>query len=219
MSDGCLDDQRGLFVNRYRRAAGLAAGIVVLASAGACTGGSGDTAPSESPPPQSSSLAPPGSPSPGATSTASESSAEEAGVDLTQPIKPVATITQPFPVKDAADAEVTVDLLGLQRRDKLLVATFRFTPSTDTETTDSLYRWLGSKSWSPSLIDPVNLKRYTTVNTSGQGLLQSEYIGNRVGDGQPLFVYAVFAAPPADVTKLDVSFNDSFPLMKGVPLQ
>ena len=41
----------------------------------------------------------------------------------------------------------------------------------------------------------------------------------KAASGQPMFVYAVFAAPPADVTKINVLFADSIPALTDVPIQ
>ncbi|WP_336207846.1 hypothetical protein [Nonomuraea sp. LPB2021202275-12-8] len=58
-----------------------------------------------------------------------------------------------------------------------------------------------------SLIDPVNAKRYR-VARNGTGpdaeCVCSETQGEFLKEGQTLSLYAVFAAPPADVTKINI---------------
>lgn len=58
-----------------------------------------------------------------------------------------------------------------------------------------------------SLIDPVNAKRYR-VARNGTGsdaqCVCSDTQGNFLKKGQTVTLYALFAAPPADVTKINI---------------
>jgi hypothetical protein len=67
-----------------------------------------------------------------------------------------------------------------------------------------------------TLVDPVNLKRYYVVeDTSGQSL-QTDSVNVPI-DG-PAEAEYTFAAPPADVEKVDVSVGN-WPTIRDVPIQ
>lgn len=111
---------------------------------------------------------------------------------------------------------IKVDVLRLERKDKLLVMTAAVTPTNSLTGPTNLFRLLGDHSWRPRLIDSVNLKEYSPV--TGNGALTSESTNVSAASGQPMFVYAVFAAPPADVTTIGVLFADAVPTLSDVPI-
>lgn len=110
-----------------------------------------------------------------------------------------------------------VDLLSLQRRGELVVATFAFTPSSVDDTPAALYHWLGNTLWSPFLVDTVNLRRHDVIEGQ-QRRYQSAYLGGKFASGQTWYAFAAFAAPPPEVTEMDVAVIDGAPVVAGVPL-
>jgi hypothetical protein len=180
----------------------------------ACSGSTSDDAQGAS----STSEATTASPSPSGSSDPQENGSAEAGVGLGALDHPIATVRGKTGMEKDPAATVKVDLLGLERKDKVVVLTAAVTPTTTLSDPQNLFRVLGSNSWMPSLIDTVNLKQYAVVRAGGK-ILSSNDLVVRAGSGQPMFVYAVFAAPPPDVTKVNVLFSDAIPAFSDVPIQ
>jgi hypothetical protein len=202
---------------RTRTSGLLTAAILSVSLALTACSGSGDSAAKDKGTAADSTKAP------SASGTASagdpkENGSADAGIGLEAIDHPIATVTAKTGMEKDPAGTVKVDLLGLKRKDKLVVLTAAVTPTTTLSEPQSLFRVLGSNSWTPSLIDTVNLKQYSVVRAA-DGLLASNDLAVKAGSGQPMFVYAVFAAPPPDVTKIDVLFADSIPAFTGVPVQ
>ncbi|WP_188191319.1 hypothetical protein [Nonomuraea sp. SYSU D8015] len=71
-----------------------------------------------------------------------------------------------------------------------------------------------------SLIDPVNAKRYRVArnnNGPGAACVCSGTLGQFLEKGEASTLYAVFAAPPADVTKVNVEMP-MFGVLTDVPI-
>jgi hypothetical protein len=98
-------------------------------------------------------------------------------------------------MSDDPKAKLRVDVLSLKRKDKLLVLTLQVTPTHMLIGTQALFTLLRIRFWSPELIDSVNLKQYSVVKASSS--LASSVTSVRATSGQPMYLYAVFAAPPA----------------------
>lgn len=147
-----------------------------------------------------------------------ENGSAEAGVGQEALDHPIASVRAKTGMEKDPAGTVKVDLLGLKRKDKLVVLTAAVTPTTTYTSPQNLFRVLGSNSWLPSLIDTVNLKQYRVVRADGRNLSSNDLVV-RAGSGQPMFVYAVFAAPPPDVTKVNVLFSDAIPAFSDVPIQ
>jgi hypothetical protein len=161
-----------------------------------------------------------GSPSPSGSASADpeENGSAAAGVGLEALDNPIATVKARTGMEKDPEGTVKVDILGLKRKDKLLILTAAVTPTNSLAEPQSLFRVLGSHSWSPTLVDTTNLKQYSVVRAKG-GRLASGDLSVKAGSGQPMFVYAVFAAPPADVTKINILFADSIPALTDVTIQ
>ncbi len=197
----------------------VAAALTALALTG-CSGG-GDDTPSGSPSAggsASSSGAP--STSGSAAPSAVPSSAETSGIDPQNPPEPIASATVPAvsPGESDPKATLTVDLLGLKRQDDLVVATFAFTPSSTDDEADWLYAWLGGQGWSPYLVDTKNLTRHDVVKSKDGVSFASDYQGSKFSSGQTWYAFAAFAAPPTDVTTVDVAAVDGAPAFTEVPI-
>ena len=189
----------------------LGAGLVLTA----CSGGGEDNAKAQS---SATTSAVAGSPSATGSADPQRNGSAEAGVGLEALDHPIATVTAKVGMEKDPAATVKVDLLGLKRKDKIVVLTAAVTPTTSLTEPQKLFRVLGSNSWLPSLIDTVNLKQYSVVRAGGRTLSSNDLVV-QAGSGQPMFVYAVFAAPPPEVTKVNVLFSDAIPTFTDVPVQ
>lgn len=182
--------------------------LVLLLALGGCTAGPGDD---DAPAAQT-----------GASATteedASEQSAREAGVDWTDPPAPIASVTIPGSESGGADAEVKLDLLTVTRRDQVVLVNYAVTPTSASEKQDNLYGWLGNQRPRPRLVDTKNLKLHEPLGER-ETTMQTEALGPRFSSGQTLYGYAMFAAPPQDVTHVDVAIVDSAPAFSGVEIQ
>jgi len=156
--------------------------------------------------------------SPSASADPEENGSAAAGVGLEALAHPIATVEAKTAMEKDPEGTVKVDLLSLKRKDKLLILTGAVTPTTSLAEPQSLFRALGSHSWTPLLVDTTNLKQYSVVRARGSRLASGDLMV-KAASGQPMFVYAVFAAPPADVTKINVLFADSIPALTDVPIQ
>ncbi|GMA88273.1 hypothetical protein GCM10025868_35230 [Angustibacter aerolatus] len=83
--------------------------------------------------------------------------------------------------------------------------------------TASLFDVFNQHVITPTLVDPVNLKQYRVV--SGYSALQSDPTGVSASSGQPMFAYAVFAAPQDPIDAIDVQVADSLPRFTDVPIR
>jgi hypothetical protein len=147
-----------------------------------------------------------------------ENGSAAAGVGLEALANPIATVEAKTGMEDDPEGTVKVDVLGLKRKDKLLILTAAVTPKTSLAERQSLFEALGHHSWFPKLVDTANLKQYSVVRSGGSRLSSGD-LTVESASGQPMFVYAVFAAPPADVTSINVLFADSVPVLTNVPIQ
>lgn len=145
--------------------------------------------------------------------------AAAAGVDLTSVGDPVATAEIPGNVEGNPEATMTVQLFGLEKQGETVVATFGFTVNSDTGSQDErqLYHFLGNAGWHPYAIDTVNLNKHGVLGGAKVG--QTDYQSMRFKPGQTFYAYASFAAPPADVTTMDVMMVDGAPMATGVEIR
>ncbi len=188
------------------RVAMSAAAVLVPLLAG-CTIGGGNPTPTAS----QSSVAP-------ATAPASveASSAAQAGVDLTNLPAPIASATMAAKVEGDPNAKLTIDLHSLRRTGKVVTATFSFQVTSTTDQPSSLFRFMSDRSWWPYLVDTQNFKRHDVVVGGGTRAKTDDL--SRFAPGQTLYAYAMFAAPPEDVTAVDVQMIDGAPTATNVPI-
>jgi hypothetical protein len=126
-------------------------------------------------------------------------------------------------VKAHGARETTVDIavLGLEVSGELATLSLSFTvhdPEAAPDDEFSLYDLNGEQSLYVSLIDPVNLRRYMVVRDSDGDALQSHYIGTTVLLDSTTTAQYTFAAPPADVTEIDVAVGD-WPTFRDIPIE
>lgn len=140
-----------------------------------------------------------------------------AGVDPGKVGDPIASAEAPAIVKGDPKATVTVNLHSLTRSGATVVAVYSFqVHSTHTDHEGDLYDYFGD-GWHPFLIDTKNLNRHDVM--TGDGPAQTAYQGANFRPGQTFYAFAVFAAPPADVTTMDASLADGTPMATEVPLR
>jgi hypothetical protein len=197
-----------------------AAGVLALAvlMAGCSSGEEADGTAGTSTAASPSAPSPSGSTGAGSSVDAQENGSADAGGGLEALANPVATVQAKTGMEEDPDGSVKVDVLALKRKDKLLIMTAAVTPRNSLAEPQSLFTVLGKHSWFPTLVDTKNLKLYSVVR-SGGSRLSSKDLGVKAASGQPMFVYAVFAAPPADVTSINVQFADGIPALNDVPVQ
>ena len=75
---------------------------------------------------------------------------------------------------------------------------------------------LGSWHWTPTMLDLTNLKKYKVLWGTGAWL---NFEKGKAENGQPIYAWAVFAVPPADVTKLDLTIVEWMPRLTNVPIR
>ncbi|KAB8197539.1 hypothetical protein FH608_003020 [Nonomuraea phyllanthi] len=190
-----------------RKTIALAVAAVALAGCGALPGrqgGGGEERQSqavvESPAGKQESTAPQESPSSQESPAAQQQSAQESA--------PIAT--REVEVSLSGDrGKARADINELKRQGRTLTLTWRVT-ATDGRVVLGTGLGTGPTDYTVSgvsLIDPVNAKRYRVArNGPGQDAecVCSATMGNRLETGEASTLYAVFAAPPPDVTKINI---------------
>jgi hypothetical protein len=81
-----------------------------------------------------------------------------------------------------------------------------------------LYDYLGGRRWAPYAIDPVNLNRHNVLTEHPSQSTVTDSQGAVFGPGQRLAAFAIFAAPPQDVTAMDVMLVEGAPFATGVEI-
>lgn len=147
-----------------------------------------------------------------------ESGAAAANIDPMNLPKPVVSITTPLPTNSDQNRTGRIDIYSIKRQGKLAILTLSITPKTNGTDPVALFTLMGNRFFSPSLVDPVNLREYEVVR-SGDGSLSTGDTSARSYSGQPIFVWAVFAAPPPNVEKVNLNLYSSLPTFMDVPVQ
>lgn len=187
--------------------------VALVASVGILV--SGCTVPGSTSPSAPAS-APPASAAPSAGGVESES-AQAAGVDLTNLPAPIARGTAPAVVNGDPDATVEITLYSLKRSGKVVTGTFSFRVESKVPgTRNSLFGYLGT-TWWPYLVDTTNLRRHDVL-VGGGSRASTDVTGLRFEPAQTVYAYAMFAAPPDDVTAMDVQLFTALPTALGVPI-
>jgi hypothetical protein len=154
-------------------------------------------------------------PTPTATATADDEAA-------TEPAGGEAVLAEQKGLKARGARETTVDIAvnGLEVNDELMTLSLTYTvhdPDAPPDEDYALYDLNGSNPLYVTLVDPVNLKRYNVVHDSESRALQSGAVETKVPlDGSATAQYT-FAAPPPDVTEIDVSVGD-WPTFRDIPI-
>ncbi|MFC7328451.1 hypothetical protein [Marinactinospora rubrisoli] len=116
------------------------------------------------------------------------------------------------------NGEAEVQIHALRVRGELMQLTATVTAEqTGDRSGDSLYRLYGYMGVQPYLVDTANLARYNVVRDSG-GTLQAPDAGNtHLTYGEPRDLSFTFAAPPEDVTAMDLYVGE-LPPVTDVPV-
>lgn len=150
----------------------------------------------------------------GSSGTAVEGGAPS--VDTARDAIVTATLGAP---PQAPSAEVEIAVMGLRVRGKLATLTVRMTPRIPAGGPDdaSPYELNGNEGIDPSLIDPVNLKRYVVVEDSRGHEMATDDITTDLRNGEPGMLQFTFAAPPENVKAVDLQFG-GWPTFRDVPV-
>lgn len=175
----------------------------------------GCSIPGTNPPSQQPSSSATASPTPGSVES---QSAQEAGVDLTNLPAPIASGTMPATVDGDPNATLTVALHSLKRSGKVVTAVFSFRVTSTVQASTNLFNYLGRSVWFPYLVDVDNLNRHDTLSGGGARAMTDTVLSPKFSPGQTFFAYAMFAAPPASVTSMNVQMTSGLPTVIGVPL-
>jgi hypothetical protein len=125
-------------------------------------------------------------------------------------------------LKARGSRETTVDIAvtGLEVDGKLATLSLVYTmhaPDAPPDTSYSLYDLNGQQPLYVTLVDPVNLKRYNVVQDSEGRALQTGAVETDVPLDSSTSAQYTFAAPPPDVTEIDVSVGD-WPTFRDIPV-
>lgn len=141
--------------------------------------------------------------------TQSQAPQAEATATAAERAEPIAKATF-----DTRGGSVEVAVLGLEIRGRLAQLSMQITPAADALGVTGIILF-GRPDMYATLIDPVNLKRYKVVKDSTGKLLGD---GNpAIKPGAPSTLNFTFAAPPQDVTKVDVQYGD-FPPFRDIAI-
>ena len=144
---------------------------------------------------------------------------EGSPVDLDDLPPAVASGTVPATVDGDPDAALTVSLHELRRDEKRVIALFSFlVESTEEDEAYWLYDYLGAESWEPYLIDPVNLTKHLVLRDGAEAAMTDSQVAD-FRPGQTLRGYAMFAAPPEDVTAMDVMLVEGATIATGIEIR
>lgn len=154
-----------------------------------------------------------------ATGTGSSETDTAAG-DASVPTQTLAKAT--FPAYFTKGATVDVAIHRLKRRGRLLELSFSLTPHAPVGSgaRESLnpYRLLGRSSFHVALIDTVNLRRHRVVKDSSGKELKPDDVWTTILLDQPNLLTYTFAAPPENVTKMDVHVAN-WPPFHDIPVE
>lgn len=144
------------------------------------------------------------------TANPKKQGAEAVGIDLSNPPAAIASVKAPYAGKERI-TDVTVELIELRKREKVLYGIFRVTNAGDFSGERTLYNIMGGNGWEPSLLDTTNLKEYRPITElSSRGLS-----GLQAQANQPLYVHTAWGYPEGAQT-IDIRLDAHFPLLEGI---
>jgi hypothetical protein len=122
--------------------------------------------------------------------------------------------------RGARETTVDIAVTGLEVDGELATLSLAFTmhePEAPEDTSYSLYDLNGQQPLYVTLVDPVNLKRYNVVQDSSGQKLETGAVETDVPIDSSTTAHYTFAAPPPDVTEIDVSVGD-WPTFRDIPI-
>lgn len=206
--------QRG----RTRSVTGLA--LAAVLALGGCSAADDDPAASEQPSGQASEQ--PSGPASEDEGDGGDGDSGGAGVedgDLDE-VLVEQTVAQP----GAPDDTATIGVRSLRVEGEVMVLELAVTPdfaSVSDGDTVSLYEIFSTVdgTFDPTLLDRVNLKRYSIVEADNGLDYASDPVYTAAGNGESVRAFAVFAAPEDDVDVIDVVLADPWPAFTDVPVE
>jgi len=165
-----------------------------------------------------------GSAGPGVPANPADNGASKIGIDQPDPSK--AIFSRQFALPGNPQRKVTVGILSLERKDKVAILKLVVTPEFADLPASELIGFQKSLNesggfvWAPTLLDLKNLKKYKVLHSpgmDGSGMLL--FGDGEAASGQPIYGWAVFAAPPVGVTSLDLTVTEWMPRFTDVPIR
>ena len=132
------------------------------------------------------------------------------------------SITVPVDAERPDDL-VTIDVQSITVEGQVMVLRFSVTPdfaSEDDATGISLFDVYTADAPGAfiQLIDRVHLKEYSVIyDPPNHWMSESTDVESR--NGEPMYVFATFAAPEDPIDVVDVTFRDDWPTVVGVPIE
>lgn len=155
----------------------------------------------------------------GATQTTTSSAGASSAGGAAQPGEALAKKT--VPALNSKDGTVEIAIRALKVEDRLMRLTMSFAPKFPSAAPDesiNLFEMHGKSTMYVTLVDPVNLKRYVVVKDADRKALEPDQVFTAAVNGASVTGTWTFAAPPADVEKLDVQVGE-FPPFSDVEVQ
>jgi hypothetical protein len=156
------------------------------------------------------------------TGTIAESGTTTAATGATSGAATTALAQQTVKAPNSRDGTVDIAILGLAVQGQLATLTARFSPHFPSAAPDdsiSLYD-MSDNALDPrdvSLVDAVGLKRYLVVEDANNNSLGADEVNTEAVNNSSVIAHWTFAAPPPDVTKLDVELGP-FPPFNDIPI-
>jgi hypothetical protein len=146
--------------------------------------------------------------------------ADASQASTTDASKVIAKAVHEAPFAEKATLEIAVH--SLKRRGKLADLVISLTPrvpeGVQVDEKLSPFEINGRNVFRVYLIDTVNLKRHMVVRDANRRLLEPDEVFTSIRIGQRAMLTYTFAAPPENVTKMDVHVGN-FPPFTDVPLE
>ncbi|MFV0406995.1 MAG: hypothetical protein ACK5LN_09275 [Propioniciclava sp.] len=133
---------------------------------------------------------------------------EDVDIDLNDETPAIASVSAAYSGEERLDT-VSVDLVRLERRDKLLYGVFRLTTTGTSSEELSLHEILGA-SWAPSLIDATGLREYQSIQEIASNSSTTEAMVD-----QPMYIHAGWAYPEG-ATTVDILLSEGLPPLTGI---
>ncbi len=132
-----------------------------------------------------------------------------------------ALVEQTVPVPERPGDEVTLGVLSLEVKDRVMLLRLAVTPMFASRSDDDVISQFSSTdqtTFRPRLVDVENLKEYSVIKGDDGRDWASSDLNNKARNGTPMLAYAYFAAPEDDIEEIDVRVTDFWPTFTDVPI-
>lgn len=134
--------------------------------------------------------------------------------------EPILTTKCPATVEDDPGATFTVNLHQLKKEGETVTIYVSFTLNSTTKKTENMWTLNNRSNWHPHLVDTKNMRLHEPLTSKNHGAKAlTDLFETSMTGGDTVYAFATFAAPPADVTHMDVSIIDGAEVAKGVEIQ